>query len=279
MYNFIISDNKKKIKNFNLKETEQFLIGIKRLLPRWLNSLPDSEFITILRKLYSKNKKKICIVETGIGSSTLLFLHFAMLNNGTLLSWDTNSTKASYINMIASETLCKLHKKPVSEHWKFINSTSLDNNTGLSMISDLTKSKIDISFHDSDHTWKTISGEILSIIKKFSNNSFIFVDDANQNYNFAYEPIINMIRKKNNLKPIKNIKGNIGPTHYERLPGLIKQHVKKFSLESNFFNKRIKSDIFYEWYNNDRNKMNDLGMEKLNKIQKRFFLVNLIKLK
>ena len=166
------------------------------MLPRWLNSLPDSEFITILRKLYSKNKKKICIVETGIGSSTLLFLHFAMLNNGTLLSWDTNSTKASYINMIASETLCKLHKKPVSEHWKFINSTSLDNNTGLSMISDLTKSKIDISFHDSDHTWKTISGEILSIIKKFSNNSFIFVDDANQNYNFAYEPIINMIRKK-----------------------------------------------------------------------------------
>lgn len=279
MYNFIISDNKKKINNFSLKETEQFLIGIKRLLPRWLNSLPDSEFIAILRKIYSRKNKKICIVETGIGSSTLLFMHFAMLNNGTLFSWDTNSTKASYINMIASETLCKLHKKPVSEHWKFINSTSLDDHTGLKMIHELTKNQIDVSFHDSDHTWKTISGEILSIIKKFSNNSYIFVDDANQNYNFAYEPIINMIRKKNNLKPIKKIRNNIGQTHFERLPGLIKENVKKFKLENNFFNKKIKSDIFYKWYNNDRKKMNKLGMEKLNKIKKRFFMVNLIKVK
>ena len=279
MYNFIITDKKKSIQKFTSDETLEFLIGIKRLLPRWLNSLPDYEYTVISKKLFNYKKKNIQIVETGIGASTILFLHYAMLNDGTLFSWDTNNTKASYISMIASETLCKIHKKPIQNHWKFINSQSLDENTGINMIKEMTKNKVNISFHDSDHTWKTISGEILNLIKIYSNNSFIFIDDANQNFNYAYEPIINMVRKKNNLKPIKNLPNNLGPTHYDRLPELLKKNVKKFKFEKNNFKKILKNDLFYKWYNNDRKKMNNMGMERLNLLKKRFAVINIIKLK
>lgn len=275
MYNFIITDNKKKINNYNLAETENLLIGIKRLLPRWLNSLPDIEFIAILRKLFKQNTKKIHIVETGIGSSTLLFLHFAMLKNGKLFSWDINSTKASYINMIASETLCRIHKKPVSSFWNFFNSSSLNKYTGLEILNEAPKKKINVSFHDSEHTWNVISNEINLLNKLYNKDSYIFIDDANQNYIHTYEPIINMIRKKNNLRPIKNLKNNIGESHYDKLKIFFKKNFKTSKFEDSFFKKNIKKDIFYKWYENDRNKMNMLNMEKLKTLNKRFAIVKI----
>ena len=69
MYDFSYS-NLKEIK----KNPENYLIFIKRLLPRWANGIPDSECIAIfrvLRSLRNKTKnKKLTLVETGSGAST-----------------------------------------------------------------------------------------------------------------------------------------------------------------------------------------------------------------
>ena len=56
-YNF---ETPQKIK----KKPEEFLIFVKRLLPRWVNGIPDSECLAIfkiLKLLRKKKKKKINI--------------------------------------------------------------------------------------------------------------------------------------------------------------------------------------------------------------------------
>ena len=47
-YNFDVNGNPK-------KKPEEFLIFVKRLLPRWVNGIPDSECIAIFRILKSLN--------------------------------------------------------------------------------------------------------------------------------------------------------------------------------------------------------------------------------
>ena len=40
------------------KKPEEFLISVKRILPRWINGIPDSECIAIFRILKLLRKKK-----------------------------------------------------------------------------------------------------------------------------------------------------------------------------------------------------------------------------
>ena len=71
MYDFIYSDKKNILKN-----TEKFILFVKKLLPKYANSLPDSAVITLYRevKKLKKGKDKL-IIETGVGASTIgLFL-------------------------------------------------------------------------------------------------------------------------------------------------------------------------------------------------------------
>lgn len=59
-YNFDVNENPK-------KKPEEFLIFVKRLLPRWVNGIPDSESIAIfriLKLLKRKKKKKLILIET-----------------------------------------------------------------------------------------------------------------------------------------------------------------------------------------------------------------------
>ena len=53
MYDFYYT-NKINIK----KNPEKFLIFVKRLLPRWVNGIPDSECIAIFKTLEFLKKKK-----------------------------------------------------------------------------------------------------------------------------------------------------------------------------------------------------------------------------
>ena len=100
MYNFSFSTNK--LNNF--KDEINFLLTIKSLLPRYLNSIPDSEFICICNLLdirgsiIKENKtKKPVFVETGCGASSLAFTYFAFKYNGIAYTWDANPLKISEI--------------------------------------------------------------------------------------------------------------------------------------------------------------------------------------
>ena len=46
MYDFCLGD-----KDEIMADEEGYLLSVKRMLPRWLNSIPDSEFIAIHRLL------------------------------------------------------------------------------------------------------------------------------------------------------------------------------------------------------------------------------------
>ena len=55
MYDFYFGD-KKKI----LSQPEEFLIFCKRMLPRWLNGIPDSEYLEIWNTLKYIKEKTCC---------------------------------------------------------------------------------------------------------------------------------------------------------------------------------------------------------------------------
>ena len=77
MYDFTYNNS-----NTIKKKPEKFLLFVKHLLPRFLNSVPDSVCLNIfssLKKLKKIKKKNLIILETGCGASTLaLFLHCAI---------------------------------------------------------------------------------------------------------------------------------------------------------------------------------------------------------
>ena len=88
-YNFRVGKSPK-------KNPEKFLIFIKRLLPRWANGISDSECVAIfkiLKSLKQKKKKRLVLLETGCGASTLAMFLYCALYGGTMYSWDINGSK------------------------------------------------------------------------------------------------------------------------------------------------------------------------------------------
>ena len=70
MYNYIFGSKKDILEN-----PKNFLIFVKRLLPKYANSLPDSGAITLFDMVKKLGTKKSSIIETGVGASTIaLFL-------------------------------------------------------------------------------------------------------------------------------------------------------------------------------------------------------------
>ncbi len=247
-----------------------YLLSIKRLLPRYLNSLPDQSFKFLdfaIEKYVEKNGP--VFVETGIGASTIVFLHYAMKYDGKLLSWDMNALKASELNRLFTETLGGYHGKSVKDYWTFLPAMTTCPYTGTGIAKELTD-KVNFSFHDSNHTWDVISHEILSVIGIMDEGSIICVDDANQTAAHTYEPIINITRKKVGLGPIDPIKDNNGVPHYQRLEALYADYFKQSEdiAEDNF--QKFKDDIYYSWYSTDRSSMNSVGMERFDDLNKRF---------
>ena len=58
------------------QDEKKFLLSVKRMLPRWVNSIPDSEYLAIYDSLESLSTKSArpVIVETGAGASTIVLL-------------------------------------------------------------------------------------------------------------------------------------------------------------------------------------------------------------
>lgn len=267
MYDFILASPEE-----IAADPRHYLVSIKRMLPRWANSLPDSEFHALIDLVTLQDRDEPVFVETGVGASTLLFLHYAMARNGRVFSWDMNGSKASFIRSVAAETLEPYHGRPISDHWTFVSSMSLAPHTGLATVCEMTD-RIDFSMHDSDHTWETITGEIDSIIPALVDGSIVCVDDANQIYIHTYEPIINMTRKKAGLPPIAPLEGNRGDPHYKNLPEYFARHFEQVERPKHSFAKRLGEDPFYSWYSADRQGMEKLGMERLDDLEGRFVAV------
>ena len=67
MFDYIYSSKK-----IILKNPEKFIIFVKRLLPRYTNSLPDSAAISLYREVKKLKGENNLIIETGVGASTIV---------------------------------------------------------------------------------------------------------------------------------------------------------------------------------------------------------------
>ncbi len=266
MYDFYFTD----IKNIK-KNPEKFLIFVKRLLPRWANGIPDSECIAIFKLLESlrkKKKKKLVLIETGSGASSIaMFLHCA-LRGGRMFSWDTNASKGSFLKSVINESICKVLKCDLNKIWTFISYDSTDKNAGLEILKEL-KVKADFGFFDSIHTLDHLMKEIKSF-EKISNKRFLIaLDDAyytKKSKNFSY---INMIRNKLNLKKISEPKLNKCKPFYIEVKNYFLKKYKKVNHLSNFYKKNYKRDIFFSYFESDRFFLNKTGMEEKSKLKNR----------
>ena len=224
MYDFKFKE-KKEIQS----RPEDFLIFVKRLLPRWANGIPDSECIAIYKtlKLLKRKNKKLILLETGIGASTIAMFLFCALNGGRIFSWDTNGSKGSFLRNVINEAICQVLKIDVNKIWKFIPSDSTDPHVGIRVLNEL-KIKADFCFFDSIHTHQHVMKEVYEFEKVASKSFILAFDDAyytKRHSNFSY---INMLRHKLNLAKIKEPKNNVGKPLYIAIYEYLNQKYKYY---------------------------------------------------
>ncbi len=267
MYDFYYT-NKINIK----KNPEKFLIFVKRLLPRWVNGIPDSECIAIFKTLEflkKKSKKKLNLLESGCGASTIaMYLHCA-IHGGKIFSWDTNASKGAFLKSVILQSIDQVLETSVNKIWTFIPYNSIDEHVGINVLSEL-KIKGDFCYFDSLHTLDHLFKEIKSFEKVSSNKFILALDDAyykKKSINYSY---LNMIRKKINLKEVKEPKANICLPFYKEVKKYLKHKYPKVILKDNYYKKNYKNDLFFDYYSSDRVFMNKMGMEEKNKLKNRF---------
>ena len=264
MYDFYFGSKSQIVSN-----KKNYLIFLKHLLPRWLNSIPDSEYLAIWDSLNKIRKKNPVIIETGIGSSTLAMLFYVILNNGKLISWDVNQNKGSELKLIILETLCKHLSVNLFDYWVFIPFNSLDRNVGIPVLNEL-KLKPSYGFFGSYHTSRHLIDEINLYCDQADKNFFVAIDDSyytKKEYNYAY---MNMIRKKLSLSEVIEPSSNKGETFYVSVEKLLSKKYKKLKKLKDTFKNNYKEDIFYKYYDSDRKVMHKLKMEDLNNKKHRF---------
>lgn len=82
MYDFILKTRDELV---NSEAEKDFLLSVKRMMPRWCNSIPDSEFLAIYDILNDNPLISPFFVETGSGASTLVLSWFAVRGGGIVL--------------------------------------------------------------------------------------------------------------------------------------------------------------------------------------------------
>src|SRR6266568_2094986 len=100
----------------------KFLIAIKRMMPRWVNSVPDTEFIALAKLLDEQGASvppggKLVVIETGAGASSLASAFYAMKYDGLAMTWDYNAEKGSLIRTVCTETMGNYFRKRIDENW------------------------------------------------------------------------------------------------------------------------------------------------------------------
>lgn len=254
-----------------LENEEDYLIFLKRMLPRWSNSIPDSEYLDIfeiLNKIDTKSKKPV-LVETGVGASSLVMSYFAIKNESKLYSWDINGSKIAFLRGVVNDTICRLFSKPLHKHWITIAFSSADKYLGIPILME-KREKVDFCFLDSIHTLDHITTEIRALLPVFNDMAYISIDDANYTIRHTNFPIINLLRKKLGLKPVKDTPDNKCRELYLELTDFLKNNFRSAELLNNQHNKSCPKDIYFSYYKSDKKVMDDVGMEKLDNLEHRF---------
>jgi len=257
------------------KDEIKFLIAIKRMMPRWINSIADSEFIALAKLLDEqgtqavKMNKKYVAVETGAGASSLAFAFYAIKYNGIAYSWDLNGEKGSVIRHVCTETMCNYFHKHIDEHWKLIAFNSLSPYLGIPILSELVD-HVDMFFHDSEHTWKTVENEIKHIMPFLNDNSVVALDDANQDFAHTNLAYINTFRKKYGLSFIPPLEDNKTEPYYVKVAKLLLENWETVEHLPDLYKQMYMNDPYFAYYNAEFEIKASLGTERTEAIEHRF---------
>jgi len=248
----------------------KFLLTIKRMLPRWINGIPDSEFLTIFEILQQKCRKdRPVLVETGVGASTVALLHCAFKYDGVLYSWDMAGPKGAYLRGVCTDTLQRYHKKDIFKHWKFIAYNSLSSHLGLPILTEVTE-RVDMCFLDSEHILQTLVGEIAAMNSLFADGSVVSIDDANYTWRHTNYAYINMFRRKLQLPELESPPDNIGPPFWMEVERYLTARWSTVTRVDEAYKNSFKEDLFWAYFNAERQVMARTGMEKLSELENRF---------
>lgn len=254
---------------------ERFLIAVKRMMPRWINSLPDSEFLAIVAvvkeraEAAAREGRPLITVETGAGASTLAFAYYALKEGGTALSWDLNGAKGSAIRQVIVESMGSLFGRHVGDHWQLVAFDSLSPHLGLAVLPDLVEG-VDVFFHDSEHVWNTVGGELEAVMPMLRDGSVVALDDANQAFvhtNLAY---INTFRRKLGLPDIPAPADNEGEPFYVEAEALLREHWREVEHLDDIYKERFRSDPYFAYYDAEFDVKAELGTERAEKLEHRF---------
>jgi len=257
------------------KDEIKYLISIKRMMPRWVNSLPDFEFISIAKLLdqqgknAEKEQRKFVTVETGVGASSLAFVFYAIKYNGLSFTWDLNAEKGSLIRQVCTETIGNYFNQPINKFWKLIAFDSLSSYLGLGII-DEQSLKVDMFLHDSEHVWNTVKGELNLIMPTLYNGAIIALDDANQDYLHTNLGYINTFRKKYGLSRIENIKGNKSKPYYQEVENLLNKTWADVELLDDPYKLNSMNDPYFKYYNSEFDIKSSFGTERVDSLEHRF---------
>jgi len=246
------------------KDEVKFLISIKRMMPRWVNSLPDSEFLALAQILDDQGKKlalgkKLIAVETGVGASSLVMAFYALKYNGLALSWDYNSEKGSLVRTVCTETMGNYFSKHIDTHWKLVGHSSLSAYLGLPILKDLVD-HVDFFFHDSEHTWNTVKSELDCIMPLLSDGAVVALDDANLDFINVNMGYINAFRKKLGLSIVPWPKENSGEPFYVATEKLLNNHWGKVEHLHDLYKEKYREDAYFSYYNSEFKVNAELGL-------------------
>ena len=241
---------------------EDFLIFIKRLLPRWVNGIPDSECLAIYRILKNIDSKNPILIETGCGASTIAMFLYCALNDGKMYSWDTNGSKGSFLRTVISESIGRPLNLNSYDFWTFITFDSTSDFVGIPILEEFNE-QADFGFFDSWHTLEHLLLEI-NCFEKITDDEFILLlDDAhytNKTNNFSY---VNMMRNKLNLPPVKEPSSNKCAPFYEEIKNYLTKKYKKVSSIEDSYKSEFQNDIFFDYFSSERKSMEKHGMVEM----------------
>lgn len=279
MFDYIYS-NKKNI----LKNPEKFILFVKKLLPKYTNSLPDSVAITLYREIKKlpKNYNNI-IIETGVGASTIALFVSAYIFKKKLFTFDINPDKISFIRNVINDAICRPLKINIFDYWTYVPNNSLDKFTGIPALGELKK-KPQFAFLDSLHTVDHLKKEVIEFSKISTETFVIGIDDGNHiNSKIFPYGYTNMLREKIGLKKIKNPKINFSKSFYNEINNLLNKSFKSTKKISTFFEKNFENDLWFHYFGadifydgfNDKKNVDDFKyvniFKKLSKNEKKQF--------
>lgn len=252
-------------------DPKKYLLAIKRMLPRWCNSIPDSEFLAIYDILIDADlPDNPVFVETGSGASSIVLAYFALRKNGELYTWDINGSKLAYLRSVMNDTLLRhFTDKNLSNHWKYTAFASTSDFAGIGMLKELKK-KVNFCFFDSEHTLDVLMKELTTTIELLDTTAVVSVDDGNYTYKHHNTAYINMVRKKFNLPEIADPAGNVCKCFWEEAENILKASFKKAEHIKDTYKETFQSDLFWSYYKTDREVITSLKMEKSDNLLHRF---------